>query len=368
MMRARLLVLLPIIAFLLTSSTAGALGISGACSVLFSRASPIALPGAASFAGSVAAIAFLIVLIVLLITGIAYAIGYAFGIASLLRFVRSEAVESFFTLLIIALVAFGIGFAGPAMQFLSYLGSLSLSAGVAPSVSNAQGLYTTLCTDYITNGIVVLITDTVSLSLTFVVISTLQSYSIALAPNAFGVTYSPFYGSTLLLNILNTQIMAYALFEGILIAISLLLALIFFLFPFFLYAGVLLRAFPWTRAAGGSLIALFIAFYIVFPALLYPFAAEMPNSITTASRSLVTPGTLSSLQLSIASEYASISGSVIVNEVMGPEGFAQNVAMLVLQLIGIFVAFLVSFDLLEVLGDMLGSPSLQSNKIFSKVI
>lgn len=362
-------IVLPIAALLLIAGMAGAQSVSGFCSAFFSSSSPVAIPGTSSYAGSVAAIAFLVVLVVLVIIGIAYAIGYAFGIGSLLKFVKSEAVESFFNLIIIAFVAFGIGFAGPAIQFLSALGGITLqSGGAAPSAGNAQQLYTTLCNYYVHDGVVMLIDNSITLTLTYIVVSALQGLFVSLSPNYFGVTYSPFYGASMLLNVLNVQMETYTFFAAILVAMAMLLALIYFLFPFFLYAGVLLRAFPWTRAAGGSLIALFIAFYIVFPALLYPFAIYMSSSITTASQSLYSINPFSSLQTSIAAIFGYVSGSTLVSEVMGPGGFAQNVGMLALQVIGIFVAFLVSFDLLEVLGDLLGSPSLQPNKLFSKVI
>ncbi len=370
MMRAAIVLLL--LAFLLTSgmASAGPSVEGNICSSLFSSSSPMPLHGAAGYLGTVAGIALLVVLVVLIVLGVAYAVGYAFGINSLLNFVKTESVESFFNILLIALVAFGIGFAGPAMQFLAGIGGIGLeSAGAAaPNIASAQGLYTSLCTHYVTHGIGTVIDNEITLSITYIFTEVLQSTTVLLMPNGFGFSWSPFAGATIQLNVINTQMQVYTFFAAIFVAIAILLALIYFLFPIFLYAGVLLRAFPWTRAAGGSLIALFIAFYIVFPALLYPFSTYLTVAVNAASGSIPPLSSLSSLSLPVSVLASSIDGAAVADEVMGVGGFAQNLAYMTLQIIGIFIAFLVSFDLLEGLGDLLGSPSLSAGKLFSKVI
>lgn len=371
MMRATAVLLL--LALLLTTGTASALSlpfVPNICSSLFSSSSPMPLHGAAGYFGTVAGIAFLVVLVVLMVLGLAYAIGYAFGISSLLNFVKAESVESFFNMLLIALVAFGIGFAGPAMQFLAGIGGIGLESvgAAAPNIASAQGLYTSLCTHYVTHGIGTIIDNSVTLSITYIFTSVLQQTRVQLMPNGFGFSWFPFAGAAIQLNVINMQMQVYTFLAAIFVAMAILLALIYFLFPIFLYAGVLLRAFPWTRAAGGSLIALFVAFYIVFPALLYPFSTYLTLAIDKASSAIPPLSSLSSLSLPVSVLSSSVNGAAVADEVMGVGGFAQNLAYMALQIIGVFVAFLVSFDLLEALGDLLGSPSLRADRLFSKVI
>ena len=50
------------------------------------------------------------------------------------------------------------------------------------------------------------------------------------------------------------------------------------------------------------------------------------------------------------------------------EIYASMVAAFALEFIGFAIAFLISYDLLEVFGDLFGSPSLQANRILSRLI
>ena len=49
-------------------------------------------------------------------------------------------------------------------------------------------------------------------------------------------------------------------------------------------------------------------------------------------------------------------------------GFAQNIAFSLLQIMAVVISFIMAFDMLETLGDLLGAPSLQSHRLLSKVI
>ena len=48
--------------------------------------------------------------------------------------------------------------------------------------------------------------------------------------------------------------------------------------------------------------------------------------------------------------------------------YISYLAFALLNLIGLAIAFIISFDLLEALGDFLGSPSLTSGRIFERLI
>jgi hypothetical protein len=150
-------------------------------------------------------------------------------------------------------------------------------------------------------------------------------------------------------------------FVAIMIGIPLLLFFIYYLFPFFLYAGVLFRSFPWTRAAGGTLLALFISFYIVFPSLIYPFSVLSTTNLGNA----YTAPSLSSSTLSINNweQFGSLVrlGPLILAYVGGLSGA-------ILQIAGLVIALVISYDLVEMFGKLLGAPSASGRKMLSKVV
>ncbi|MCL5239063.1 MAG: hypothetical protein M1286_01145 [Candidatus Marsarchaeota archaeon] len=181
--------------------------------------------------------------------------------------------------------------------------------------------------------------------------------------------FSPFQGLEPFASLLGQQLDVTLAIAGLLIIIPVFLFIVYGLFPIFLYAGVLLRSFPWTRAAGGTLIALFIAFYIVFPSLLYPFTTYLPQIATGLQQlSASASGVQAIWQFSTGTVGALlpfVGGSFISSEV---NGFAIAVSNAAVQLVGLVISFLISFDLVETFGDMLGSPSLQAKGLLSKVI
>lgn len=149
---------------------------------------------------------------------------------------------------------------------------------------------------------------------------------------------------------------------GILLMITFLLYLLYSIFPVFLYVGILLRSFPWTRAAGGTFIAMFIAFYIVFPGL-YPFSLYMQSIYITLSvpSSGLTGFSLSSLGTLLPY----LSGTAMLTEI---GQFAQTVAFVGLQLMGVLIGLVVSLDLVEAIAKLLGAPSMHTRSLLGKIL
>jgi hypothetical protein len=322
-------------------------------------------------------VSLLIVLVVLTILGITYAFGIAFGIEPLKAFTRSEFLVWLFNILIIIVVSSGLAFAGAAIAFISNVGlvgiqSISSQSGITVPpvpVSSAYDVYMAICQNYIGNGVGIAVSEIMPATVTSFILSTLQGLQIKLMPYYFGLNFQPFAGIEPVMGLMTSQINIFYAMLGIFVALSLLLFIIYSIFPIFLYVGILLRSFPWTRAAGGTLLAMFISFYIVFPAILYPFSLYMPT--ITASLNLG----LSTSWISLFS-FSAILAVVPFSTFVGTfspvaseiSGFAHVISTIGLQLLGLIIAFVISLDLVEKLGDLLGAPSLHTRKLLGKII
>ncbi|MDE1873655.1 MAG: hypothetical protein KGI04_00860 [Candidatus Micrarchaeota archaeon] len=240
------------------------------------------------------------------------------------------------------------------------------SSPQAVSFTSSYDVYNNLCSNFINTGVNNAVGNAISPIVTLYLINALHDSKISLAPNGVGVVFEPFFGTQPEITIIGDQLGAYFGVTIMYLGLSFMLIFIYAVFPFFLYAGVLLRSLPWTRAAGGSLIAFFFAFYILFPALLYPF------SISTVTVN----GYLNSLGVSAYTSYdqltgvatqlsSSLFGIGMSNEIAA---FAQSLAGIGVTFLGVIIAIVVCFDFVEVLGDLLGAPSLHSRNLLSKVI
>ncbi len=334
---------------------------------------------------SILTISLAIVTTVLVILGITYGIGKAFGIAILIRFTQKEILESIFNLILILLAVGGLAFADKAVSFLSVLSAYATSSTAAQTtVTSAATMYSTLCNNFMSAGL-----DQVSYAVDLILVnsvySVIQTLTIsiggvggALMPVA--VILTPFKGIYPYSQFLSTEINATIGITLVYVGVAILAVVIYGLFPIFFYAGVLLRSIPWTRAAGGALLALFFSFYIVFPSLLLAFSQIQPQTILISSLPSITPSNVElSSQAFLNNPFAGIEGmgltALIDLSAIFTGNFASTVSQFgsileyaILQLVGLIVSLLVSFDLLEGLGDLLGAPSLQSNRLLKNVI
>ncbi len=418
MMRKETLIVLAVAFLLLPSSVhAGLLSsLTNFCntSITGSESAAVSSGGISG----VVTISLVIVLFMLMALGIFYALGYGFGIDSVKNFTKTEMMESVFTLVIIILVGAGLAFASGAMSFVANLGLSGIQAaassfsGYVPApqvsgstcssssyvyetscsvpgtagstcytqqearsqlcpqssviaISGAGGAYRTMCTNLVGNGVATGINNIIPSMVTLFVLNIFKETTVYAMPYGMGFTFQPFAGLDPVINIVQSQLNIYFVVIMIYVGISFLLIFIYNVFPIFLYGGVLLRSFPWTRAAGGSLIAFFIAFYIIFPAILYPFTLY----ISTLNANIGAISSISAKNIATQSSYTAIEGLVfgaaMVSEI---QGFAESVGYIGVQIIGVLIAFLISYDLVEVLGDVLGAPSLHSRNLLSKMI
>ena len=332
----------------------------------------------------------LIVLIMLSLLGILYGVGMGFGINKLVTFVKNEYAETLANVIIIVIVMVGgFGLFNNSAVFLSNIaiGAVSSSgAKITSPISSSlttQNIYVGICDYYNTDLIGANFNNYVGVIYELFVLNVMLTTDIKVMPNGFGLSFAPFYGGqTLRTNIWSEEAMSFSLLEmgGMLI---IMLFIIYFLFPLFFYAGIALRTLPWTRAAGGSLIALFISFYIIFPALLYAFASipyVNPNTglcqSTSASQYSLCNGhsAFSSLGhatseiLETGFSYFTSGGSFGTAMLNNVKDFTNEITYSALQFFGVIISFIISYDLLEFLGDFLGSPSLQSNRVLSKLV
>jgi hypothetical protein len=360
-------------------------------------------------------LAFFIVLMVLTVLGLCYAIGLSFGIQRLVTFVKTEYLESAMNLIIIAgvmVTVVNVGAGGTTIfdGITNFLVNLALGVNNLPAAAptTSQGAFVQTCTSMMTGIVDSSLQNYATVFFNLFINYPLINFAISIKPNDFGFSVQPWNG----VQTLNSTVW---IEEGIAftilmmsIALIMFLFVIYWLFPVFFFVGLFLRSFPWTRAAGGALLALFISFYIVFPSLVYPFAlitspggAACSGSNVCAYYLLCSPSALNEFTYQGADEEASLhalcdsssffgrfSGGAIsaleglFNSAASPFGlgsfgqtlydnlaeYSAEVAYSMVLLMGVIIAFIISYDLLEALGDLLGAPSLQSNRILSKVI
>lgn len=336
-------------------------------------------------------IAIVLVLMMFAILGVVYAIGSAFGINKLIDFVKRESVESLANIIIIVVIFVG-GFAVFNNAIIFFANLAAAGVGSAPATITSSGaplstsqVFTQTCWNYensIINGNLINYFNVVELLFLVHIILNLQ---VNLNPNGFGFIIQPYAGvQTLQTTVWSEEAISFGII-GIGALLILLLFVVYWLFPIFFYAGIVLRSFPWTRAAGGSMLALFISFYIIFPALLYTFSAFSTGNAAicgsgsqAATLKLCTAGsdigklllqehvTLSTVSDAAGSVFgASSFGTAMYDNVTD---FTNEVSSSILQMAGVLLSLIIAYDLLEFLGDVLGSPSLQSNRILSKVL
>lgn len=341
------------------------------CSSFFSQSPSGPLASVGGYA-SMLSISLLIVVAVLMVLGIVYAFGMAFKVDSLRNFAKSEYLESVFNIALIVAVAGGLGFAGSAISVISNIGLAgtqalipSNTAAQAVQVSSVYQVYSGICTNYVTNGISIYLNNMITMVITTQLLMSAGSWTISLMPGGNGVSFSPLMGVGPLIGVITTQATIFGGMTGLLLMVTFLLYIIYMVFPVFLYAGLLLRSFPWTRAAGGSFIALFIAFYIVFPAILYPFSIYIGSYYSA----LGVQSGFSTVSLNALTGVITVllgqNGGAILAEV---DGFAQTACLAALQLMGVVIGFIICFDLVEAIGKLLGAPSVHTRNLLSKLL
>jgi hypothetical protein len=339
---------------------------------------------------NIAELALLVVLAVFCILALAYGIGYGFGISKLVQFARTEALESVLNIILIGVIA---GSLAATSSYAGFFGSLASSYSSQPSPQFGTALYTGICQNIINTQIGPSISTFILTLANLPLYSLIGSLSLTTSPATPGlsnfvptITFKPLDGVQLYYQLVVFLLLPLSITLFLGVTTNFLLLTIYFLFPAFLYLGVLLRSFPWTRAAGGALLALFISFYIIFPALYYPVTALASSQIYTATNSaciINSPNSgfgncqsSSGIYSWFLTHAISILTFIVSLPFLNPgqvfiqliDAYISYIATAVLNLIGFSIALLISFDLLEALGDFLGSPSLTSGRLLERLI
>jgi hypothetical protein len=336
------------------------------------------LAGQYSGAWNYAGMSSIILLIVTLdfgVMAVAYAIGMGFQIQSLTNFAKTEMLEGVFNVAILATIGFAVISVYPAMVFFLNVAQLNTAAPVIPA--STGGIYVSLCNDISTNIINSGFNNWIGLTGTLFLANTLQSVNVLAIPNSYGYAYQPFAGLALLVQLLWDDQTAFfgTMFFGMFLVV--MLFVIYYLFPIFLYVGLALRAFPWTRAAGGSFVAMFIAFYVIFPALMLPFVTNTsaigvcnpPMSGSGYVNPLCNPGSFSghSLKSILTFTFASNFnfGEVYYDDVVA---FVDGFFTIGLNMFGLVIALLISYEIVEKIGSILGAPSMSAQRALSRIL
>lgn len=355
----------------------------------------------------------LIIIVVIMFMSLIYGLGIALGLDSFKQFAKTEYLESAVNLLILLFVVGAVFTANGFTSFFSNLSSStvpSTTGGVTTySGGGIKNLYINICNNILNLQV---FTGALIIFGTFI---ELVGYNLLAGINigfsfsgkngfSFGnllpsVSITPLAGLGITVGFIYNEFSALSGFIGLSIATILLLFVIYFLFPLLFYVGVLLRSFPWTRAAGGSLIALFVSFFLIFPSVFSVFTfSTATNIISTLSQLCGSPTAAGASASSgnicitsspsnsnlvafaqnfgISSLSSASSGSFLLGFLFkNGVGFDANITLYseevgfyVLMFVGMFIAFIISYDMLGLLSKLLGSPSFNGKKIFGKIV
>ncbi len=332
------------------------------------------LSGQGAAEQGVLGISILIMLTMLIIVALIYMLAYVIQLDLLQRMAKAEIGEVFvtFIIVIVFLGAFNLAAAGTAPT----------TAFSAAGTSFGRTLYVDDCV-YLSNASVSLIAPFLAINTIGWAFNIVTSVQFNIKPTLFGVSFTPFAGYSLFTRVIGILDDITGAFIFLILGTVLLLGFIYGLFPIFLYAGIVLRTLPWTRAAGGAFLGLFIGFYIVFPLLLHVMLSGYIGTTSSLSNPNLNSNIASFVQTlskqSTGGSFLSSAVNFLTTTVpaffsaLANTGIINGYIELVLEpsfftVLSLIVAFIISFDFAEAAGDLLGAPSLKAEDIFSKVI
>ncbi len=359
-----LMLIFPSFSFAQSSSSSSPA--STACSELYSSLSNIyaALRSTSTYSGLIS-LSLLIIMSVLTIVAVLYAVGTAFKIESLKVFSRNEILEDVLNFIMIIFISGGIFAVDSLISGLAQFSSSAFSSTSTQGATSLTTIYKNTCIFYYSDAISQ-ISYIVIMSINLFTINLVSTVSVMLMPNGFGITYQPlawYVSLSKMIGVLGAVAVAIA---GIELVNVFLLSIIYYLFPIFLYLGILFRSFPWTRPIGGTLLGLFISFYVFYPALLYAF-------------SYITQTYSPKISYSIFNQYINLNENINSLESISPlsptsafslvaSSTAAVIAVSGINILGILISLIICFDLIEAFGDLLGAPSLSDGGILRRLI
>ncbi len=353
------------------------------CSTLFPSSGPpsvngqpLVSPAIANYSsyGGLISVTLLVVMMMFVVMGLIYGLGMAFRWEMLKSLAKSEYLEGFVSILIIIFIAGGIAAFNGAE---SIIGGLFSASNITSAPGTFSTLYSSLCGNIFDNMVIPGFLLTLWFDINKLIVSLIASFTLSFAPGGMGITVAPFAGFSTLNQLLWTEgaLATFMLATGGMLIV--MLFVIYYLFPLFLFFGVALRAFPWTRAAGGAFIALFIGFYIVFPAIMYPFTVPYSPATNTINGNVmaICNTKTSNCPSGIGLAFGSLSQYLgVINLDIGYSAytnllyFSQILVYAVLDLAGLIIALLISYDLVSIFGGLLGSRAVNATGLFDKII
>ncbi|MCL5112145.1 MAG: hypothetical protein M1500_00290 [Candidatus Marsarchaeota archaeon] len=321
---------------------------------------------------SIINITLIVLLAMISVIGLVAAIGYGFDIQTLKRFMRNEIGEIAITV-IIAVVFIGT---------LSADGSLN--TGYAATLSGiSSNIFYQDCNALSITALYTSAPALVSIGSYQDVLNFIASITIQYSPNGFGIQTTPYQGIVAVMTPINNMFSIAGGMVGIMIAVPVILGIIYGLFPLFFYLGLVLRALPWTRAAGGAFLGIFLGLYIVFPLLLHAMLCTGSSICTEAPVTLTQPFAVNGFFNNYGPSGVTLSalyniGSFFVNYIESAistfsKGIINGTISSVISpvafiLFDVFISFIVSLDFAEIMGDYLGAQSLSGTSAFKKLI
>ncbi len=323
----------------------------------------------------------LIMLVMFTVVGLTYALGYAFGIEKLTRFSKAELGE-------IAVTAIVVGVLIGTFSAVTAASYVTSGSGLLPIAGGQFGeqVFVSDC-NYLIGGSEQILSPLVIIALENIPLSLAAGTTVSFEPTGFGVSFRPLAGLAFLNGLLGLLVSIGGAVFGILFGFGAFMAIIYALFPIFLFVGIVLRTIPVTRAAGGAFLGLFVGFYVFFPLLLNLMLVYLSGAPTA---SMVMQFCGQQVSGTSGLQYLNDLGSCLGNSGLsnllgaGPALVNGLVSILSIDPITIFIvnviepafytlfavviALVLSYDFMETLASLLGSPSLKSHTALKSVI
>ncbi len=314
--------------------------------------------GALGNVASLISTSFLIIGVMLTIIALAFGLGYAFKIEKLMNFSKMEFGEIIITVIIIAV----------------FVGAAGATPLIKTAPDQTNNIFTNDCV-YLSSSSVyafdTILSDFIARSYGLELLSNLE---IHLAPLNFGIDFSPLKGYDLVQKTLALSIDIAALFGGLFLGLAVFLAVIYMLFPLFLYIGIVLRTVPFTRAAGGAFLGFFIGFYVLFPLMLSMLLSAQNNPLNQQAQGATQHGISSFLPaLGPVGSLASLPFVQNLAASIIPLGTLEDfihvvVVPLLYAVFVVIISAMVALQFSEAVGDLLGAESLATGRTFRKIL
>ncbi len=318
----------------------------------------------------------LIMLTMLLVVALIYMISYVIGLEQLKNILKQEIAEIAITGIIVVIFIGGFALASSAT---------STSAVHISGVNIGQQTFIDDCT-YLSTASLNLFVPFFLINFAGYAIDLLESFKVTITPAWFGLSDTPLQGFNLFDSALTILEDVTAAFILLILLSVVTLGFIYGLFPIFLYAGIILRTLPWTRAAGGAFLGMFVGFYIIFPLMLHVLLSGYIGTLATAAvnsnptnvqailNGIIAGAGGGTTQLGSAVMFLTQLGTLYVGTSGGGSfGLVNGYLFFVLEpaaftVLAIIISFMIAFDFAELAGDLLGAPSLSTSSLLKRAV